>query len=327
MNPKPTRDWVINELERLGIRVVSGGRTSRKGEDDGILASTVAQGSHPNMVFMGMGANAQTNGQAGMQQAMMQNVWNQQETQNSLKQARRSSSLGLSLLSNDFGKTSSFGSSTQPSINNAGIDLIGKPAFRELVGGGAAAAYNAYRDDFYRQQPSEQGNGSNTNAENSNGVGNASVPSINLSNSTATNPNEHYQMLKLHHMNLLNEIQETTLMMNIYQQQHLQQQQLLLQQHQNMASLQDGGNQMNMLLAMQQNVGGIASLQQIEKNGVNLRQTHVIPSEPLNEVLKQDQHAQDALADREKRLVQEDSNDNSAKRQKLEGDVVASYVV
>jgi hypothetical protein len=31
-------------------------------------------------------------------------------------------------------------------------------------------------------------------------------------------------MLKLHHMNLLNEIQETTLMMNLYQQQQLQQQ-------------------------------------------------------------------------------------------------------
>jgi hypothetical protein len=191
MNPKPTRDWVINELERLGIRVVSGGRTSRKGEEEGIIASSVAQGSHPSMLHMGMGANAQMNGQAGMQQAMMQNGWNQQESQYNLKQARRSSSLGLSLLSNDFGKINSFNNSTQSSSSNsAGIDLIGKPAFRELVGGGAAAAYNAYRDDFYRQQPSEQGNGSGTNADSSNGVGNASVPSINLSNSTATNPNE-----------------------------------------------------------------------------------------------------------------------------------------
>ena len=41
----------------------------------------------------------------------------------------------------------------------------------------------------------------------------------------SVNPNQHYEMLKLHHMNLLNEIQETTLMMNLYQQQHLQQQQ------------------------------------------------------------------------------------------------------
>jgi hypothetical protein len=40
----------------------------------------------------------------------------------------------------------------------------------------------------------------------------------------------HYEMLKLHHMNLLNEIQETTLMMNLYQQQQLQQQQQQLQQ-------------------------------------------------------------------------------------------------
>jgi len=40
------------------------------------------------------------------------------------------------------------------------------------------------------------------------------------------------RMLKLHHMNLLNEIQETTLMMNLYQQQQLQQQQQQLQQRQ-----------------------------------------------------------------------------------------------
>merc|ERR1719384_275205 len=40
----------------------------------------------------------------------------------------------------------------------------------------------------------------------------------------SVNPNQHYEMLKLHHMNLLNEIQETTLMMNLYQQQQLQQQ-------------------------------------------------------------------------------------------------------
>jgi hypothetical protein len=43
-------------------------------------------------------------------------------------------------------------------------------------------------------------------------------------------------MLKLHHMNLLNEIQETTLMMNLYQQQQLQQQQQQLEQQ---ASSQD----------------------------------------------------------------------------------------
>ena len=49
---------------------------------------------------------------------------------------------------------------------------------------------------------------------------NNAMPSFGLS----VNPNQHYEMLKLHHMNLLNEIQETTLMMNLYQQQQLQQQ-------------------------------------------------------------------------------------------------------
>lgn len=48
-------------------------------------------------------------------------------------------------------------------------------------------------------------------------------------------------MLKLHHMNLLNEIQETTLMMNLYQQQQLQQQQQQLQQAQDRV-LHDSGS-------------------------------------------------------------------------------------
>ena len=36
MRPKPTRDWVMLELERLGVRVVSGrlGRKAGEEEDD-----------------------------------------------------------------------------------------------------------------------------------------------------------------------------------------------------------------------------------------------------------------------------------------------------
>ena len=34
MRPKPTRDWVMLELERLGVRVVSGRLGRKAGEDD-----------------------------------------------------------------------------------------------------------------------------------------------------------------------------------------------------------------------------------------------------------------------------------------------------
>lgn len=194
MRPKPTRDWVITELERLGIRVVSGGRANRKGEEEVVVApaTSMAPGLpvlHPGMMPMSMNAMAkpQMNGQMGTQQISM--MQNQQDAQSNLKQARRSSSLGLALLSNEFGKSNAF-NSTQPSISNsATIDLIGKPAFRELVGGGAAAAYNAYRDDFYRQQP-EQGNESGGNSD-GNGIGNKIMRLNDNSNiTTAMNPNE-----------------------------------------------------------------------------------------------------------------------------------------
>jgi hypothetical protein len=34
MRPKPTREWVMVELERLGVRVVSGRLGRKAGEDD-----------------------------------------------------------------------------------------------------------------------------------------------------------------------------------------------------------------------------------------------------------------------------------------------------
>ena len=134
-------------------------------------------------------------------------------------------------------------------------------------------------------------------------------------------------MLKLHHMNLLNEIQETTLMMNIYQQQHLQQQQLLLQQQQNLASRHDGGNQMSMLLSSQQNAGGMANLQQMEQNGIHLGQTHLIPSEQHNDCSSQQRQADDSRLDMDKRRFENGVSENGAKRQKLEENVMVTYGV
>ena len=65
-------------------------------------------------------------------------------------------------------------------------------------------------------------------------------------------------MLKLHHMNLLNEIQETTLMMNLYQQQQLQQQQQQLQQQASAEQLGGAGadTQLSMLMQQQNGAGG-----------------------------------------------------------------------
>jgi len=71
------------------------------------------------------------------------------------------------------------------------------------------------------------GGGSGMGMNNNMSGGNTNGGSNNNNNiafGLSVNPNQHYEMLKLHHMNLLNEIQETTLMMNLYQQQQLQQQ-------------------------------------------------------------------------------------------------------
>ena len=63
------------------------------------------------------------------------------------------------------------------------------------------------------------------------GSGSSALAAVSGLGPNAT-PSQHYEMLKLHHMNLLQEIQETTMMMNLYQQQMLQEQQEQLQQEQ-----------------------------------------------------------------------------------------------
>lgn len=125
-------------------------------------------------------------------------------------------------------------------------------------------------------------------------------------------------------MNLLKEIQETTLMMNIYQQQYLQQQQLLIQQQQNMAFIHDfGGNQMSMLLSLQQNLGGVVNFPQIQPNGVNQGlTTQLIPTDNNQHEWSSASNQpkiDDFQKERDKRQGEEESCATDAKRQKMIG--------
>ena len=63
------------------------------------------------------------------------------------------------------------------------------------------------------------------------GSGSSAIAAVSGLGPNAT-PSQHYEMLKFHHMNLLQEIQETTMMMNLYQQQMLQEQQEQLKRQQ-----------------------------------------------------------------------------------------------
>jgi len=128
------------------------------------------------------------------------------------------------------------------------------PPHRTFARGGSAAAYKDTREDHYRrvaqqrQLQNKDGGGCDSavsldgtlaggltnNAASLGALGpiektlgrrNTNQPT-NLHSNARTLPsddNQHYEMLKSHHMNLLNELQETTLMMKLYQQQHLQQ--------------------------------------------------------------------------------------------------------
>jgi hypothetical protein len=47
MRPKPTRDWVMNELERLGVRVVSGKLGRKADEEEGKEGGSGSGGGPP----------------------------------------------------------------------------------------------------------------------------------------------------------------------------------------------------------------------------------------------------------------------------------------
>ena len=258
MRPKPTREWVMVELERLNVRVVSGrsAKDDEYGEDGGMGMGMgnvpPPQNADPNMV-----------GRRGSITASLLNAADMARVS-----APGSGSGG------DWGNSGGFDSGMNQRRTSASLStsLLGdakkeeEPApHRPLVGGGSAAAYEAARADHYRELAEKKskghsggnGGGEMVRADPSNGAMSTSVVGMGggggpvpsglgaqggaMANGggaggglggLSINANQHYEMLKLHHMNLLNEIQETTLMMNIYQQQQLQQQQQQLQQEQ-----------------------------------------------------------------------------------------------
>lgn len=185
------------ELERLGVRVVSGRLGRKAGDDDepggpGLGSGDKKAPMATGMAGLGASPSIERSNSIG---------WGVDGDLNRLID-RRPSLGGLSFPTE--ARRGSLGSFGQV------VGLDGDMAQVGLGGG--------FMGDASRRQ-SSLGLGSLAGG----GIGGMGM---------SVNPNQHYEMLKLHHMNLLNEIQETTLMMNLYQQQQLQQQQQQLQQQQ-----------------------------------------------------------------------------------------------
>ena len=123
------------------------------------------------------------------------------------------------------------------------------PPHRPLVGGGSAAAYEAAREAHYRdlaEQKKKEATSSATSTNSNERLSSSNVgisaglpparsplygsaksgasipPNDNNLSGLSASAFQHYEMLKLHHMNLLNEIRETSMMINLYEQQQSQ---------------------------------------------------------------------------------------------------------
>lgn len=145
-----------------------------------------------------------------------------------LELTRRSSSIGISLMS-DYLDTCGQPIPPPKSGKTFMMDAYGAPTslqpsnsdlpYRPMVGAGAAAAFEALRDDFFIQKHKRE-------QQQKRRMSSLSMGSAKGRNVwKPTHPEEQYEMLKLHHLNLMNEIQETELMLNLYEQQQLVQEQ------------------------------------------------------------------------------------------------------
>jgi len=196
MRPKPNREWVMLELERLQVRVVSGrlGRKVGGGDDSG---SGSDEDGKPK----------------------------KKKTDKKLKDMAQGLT-GDSVSGIDWGVDGEKGKSSR------------RNSLAAMAEAAALSGMGGDTKNLVQQRPGDPLNSFSGGlvSQNQNFLTGANLggapSSFEKQLGLSVNPNQHYEMLKLHHMNLLNEIQETTLMMNLYQQQQLQQQQQQLQQQQ-----------------------------------------------------------------------------------------------
>lgn len=185
MRPKPDREWVMAELERLGVRVVSGSRSGRtnserKGEDT-----------------EERGAAAKTESGTPAQAAKNSAGWSTgtpNETDfDSMMQQRRNSSIGFSMLEQDLKRrSSSLGLGT-----SVGMDDVVMPPHRPLVGGASAAAYEAARADHYSSLAAKKRLSGDAPRRSSMGTGGMMSPGGLGAGGLSATSNQHYEMLKL----------------------------------------------------------------------------------------------------------------------------------
>lgn len=226
MRPKPTREWVMLELERLQIRVVSG-RLGRKAERTG-NNSDVDNSSDDEEKKMEPSKMMSSLGMGGGLSDSGDNLFN----------SNVDDLLSLSLKNDQLGMGSSNATNSLNTIADAALleQALNIGSSSDLshntnLSGDSTSGYDATRPGSSSILPQQQldmdSSGNNASSNNNwlsltQGMGLQSYNSVGNALLNCDNPSQHYEMLKLHHMNLLNEIKETTLLMNLFKKHRLQ---------------------------------------------------------------------------------------------------------
>ena len=185
MRPKPTREWVMLELERLQVRKVSG-RLGRKAEK-------VSSSSNNN--------NHNSNSDDG----------SEEDDDEEKKTDKNSNNPDLLKMSNHGGNS-----------GLSSLDTIAEAALMNIGSSSSMSGLNGLNGDSKQMSQQQLGSNSNWLSGLTPGMGVQTYNSVGNALLNSDNPSQHYEMLKLHHMNLLNEIKETTFLMNLFKKHRLQ---------------------------------------------------------------------------------------------------------
>lgn len=213
MIPKPDVEWVKNTLERLNIRVVNDrpGRRKKRNINE-VENSNISSHSSPQQRLMNLAQQQQVRGEQSIlpRNAMNMNLMNADIYQGLSRGVNPASFPSLAGdLDRRLSNPSNYGSNSQQRglANPSVLGSLPNPGNIYNIGN-SIPGFDPSPNDLQNEHLSAI-------------HGDASQRSNNTQQQLANlvfGSNQHYEVLKEHHMNLLKELQETTTLMNMYHQ-------------------------------------------------------------------------------------------------------------
>ena len=224
MRPKPSREWVMLELERLQVRQVSG-RLGRKAGKD--LSSTDVNDCDDDEEKKSEASKLLNSSNLTSSLADLADDSNTSNVDSLIASLRNADNVGLGGTNNTSNSLNTMAEvallERAHAMFNIGSSSLGGESVSSVSSRPGSSSMLSQRDRGMDNNGGLSSSISNSDLLNlTQGLGIQTSNSVGNALLNCNDPGQHYEMLKLHHMNLLNEIKETTLLMNLFKKHRLQ---------------------------------------------------------------------------------------------------------